>query len=61
MIDIATINATIGAATSAIGLFDKIADQIERFVTKQPEPNVPKEHRRKIEKSGNDIVQISHG
>lgn len=61
MVDIATITATIGAATSALGLFDKMADQIERFITKQPEPDVPKERRLKIEKSGTDIVARSRG
>jgi len=38
------IMAIITAATVAIGLFDKIADQVERFITKSPEPSVPKEH-----------------
>jgi DNA polymerase I-like protein with 3'-5' exonuclease and polymerase domains len=61
MVDIATITAAIGAATSAVGLFDKMADQIERFITKRPKPAVPKEHRLKIEKSGGDIVATSHG
>lgn len=61
MVDIATITAAISAATSAVGLFDKMADQIERFITKKPEPGVPKEHRLKIERSGTDIVASSHG
>lgn len=61
MVDIATIIAAIGAATSAIELFDKMADQIERFITKRPTPDVPKEHRLKIEKSDADIVASSHG
>ena len=61
MVDMATITAAIGAATSAVGLFDRIADQIERFITKRPEPDVPKEHRLKIERVGSDIVARSHG
>lgn len=60
MVDIAMISAAIGAATSAVGLFDKIADQIERFITKRPEPGIPSEHRLKIEQSGTDIVAKSH-
>jgi len=61
MVDIATITAAIGAATSAVGLIDKIADQIIRFLTKRPEPVVPKEHRLKIEKEGDAIVSKYHG
>ncbi|MGF1586451.1 MAG: hypothetical protein ACFCUM_14090 [Bacteroidales bacterium] len=61
MVDIAIITAAIGAATSAVGLFDKMADQIERFITKRPEPGVPKEHRLKIEKSGSDMLAKSDG
>ncbi len=44
MVDIATVTATIGAAASAVKLFDKIADQVERFITKSPEPSVPPEN-----------------
>ncbi|HUE70210.1 MAG TPA: hypothetical protein VMP01_04910 [Pirellulaceae bacterium] len=61
MVDLATIAAAITAATSAVGLIDKIADQIDRFLTKEPEPAVPKEHRLKIEKEGNAIVSRYHG
>lgn len=61
MIDIATITAAIGAAASAVGLVDKVADQIDRFMTKSPEPAIPKEHRLKIEKEGNAIVSKYHG
>ena len=61
MVDIATITAAIGAATSAVKLFDKMADQIERFITRRPEPDVPKEYRLKIERSGDDIVTTSQG
>jgi len=61
MIDLATITAAIGAATSAVGVIDKIADQIDRFMTKRSEPSVPKEHRLKIEKEGEAIVSKYHG
>jgi len=61
MVDLATISTAIGAATSAVGLFDKIADQIERFLTKAPEPGVPREHRLKIEGEENALVVRSEG
>ena len=56
MIDLATITAAIAAATSAVGLIDKIGDQIDRFINRQPEPDVPVEHSYKIEKEGDAIV-----
>jgi hypothetical protein len=61
MIDLAIITAAISAATSAVGLIDKIADQVERFMTKNSEPMVPQEHRFKIEKEGDTIVSKYHG
>lgn len=61
MVEIATVTAAIAAATSGVGLIDKIADQIERFMTKQPEPSVPKEHRMKIERDGDAIVSKYNG
>jgi len=61
MIDIAIITAAISAATSAVEIIDKIADQIDRFMTKSPEPAIPKEHRLKIEKEGNAIISKYHG
>lgn len=61
MVDLPTITAAITAATSAVGLIDKIADQIDGFMTKRPEPAVPKEHRLKIEKEGDAIVSKYHG
>lgn len=61
MIDVATATAVLSAASSAIGLFDKIADQIERFITKQPKPPLPSEHRMKIEGSKDKIVATTHG
>lgn len=60
MVDIATVTAALAAASSAIGLFDKIADQVERFITKEPEPSTPPEHRMKIEGSGDKIVATDH-
>jgi hypothetical protein len=61
MTDVATVTAAISAATAAVGLFDKIADQVQRFITKQPEPDVPREHRMRIEESDGDIVARTRG
>jgi DNA polymerase I-like protein with 3'-5' exonuclease and polymerase domains len=61
MVDFATISAAIGAATSAVGLIDKMADQIERFISKSPEPVMPKEHRMKINGENDAIVSREHG
>jgi hypothetical protein len=61
MVDPATLTAAIAAATGAVGLFDKIADQVERFITRKPKPEIPKEHRMKIERSGDDIVARKYG
>lgn len=61
MVEIAAITAALSAASSAVGLFEKIADQIERFITKQPEPSVPREHRMMIEGRGDRIVATEHG
>lgn len=59
--DIAAITAAISAATGAVGLIDKIADQVERFLTRKPQPAVPKEHRMMIERKDSAIVVQSHG
>jgi hypothetical protein len=61
MVDLAIITAAIGAATSAVGLIDKVADQVESFMTKRSEPMVPKEHRFKIEREGDAIISKYHG
>ena len=61
MIELATITAAIGAATSAVTLIDKISDQITRVIGKTSEPDVPKEHRMKIEKDGDAIVSKQNG
>jgi hypothetical protein len=61
MVDFATITAAIAAATSGVGLIDKIADQVDRFLTKRPDPGVPKEHRMQIAKEGDAIVSRQHG
>jgi len=60
-VDIATVTAAISAATAAVGLFDRIADQVERFITKQPAPSVPREHRQTIVESRGDIVARAPG
>jgi hypothetical protein len=59
MVDLVTTAAAIGAP--AVGLIDKMADQIERFVTGRSSSGVPVEHRLRIKKSGDDIVTLSHG
>ncbi len=56
MVDIATASAAIGAATSAVGLIDKIWDQVDRFLEGASGPVIPKEHRQKIEKQDDAIV-----
>jgi hypothetical protein len=61
MIDLATITAAIGAATAGVGLIDKIGDQVSRFLTKREAPVMPVEHRAKIERDGDAIVQKHHG
>ena len=61
MVDISIITAAIGAATAGVGLIDKIADQISRFLTKREAPGLPVEYRRKIERDGDTIVQKNQG
>jgi hypothetical protein len=48
--DLATATAVIATATSAVSLFDKVADQVVRFIGKGSEPPGPaKEHRVQVE------------
>lgn len=61
MVDLALVTAAIGAVTSAIGLIDKIADQVEHFITKGKEPMVSKQHRMSFEREGNAIVSKYQG
>lgn len=61
MVEIATITSALAAAASAVGLFDKIADQVERFITRSPAPAVPKEHRMSIEATADGVVAKEHG
>lgn len=58
MIDIPTLIAT---AASAVGLFDKIADQVQRFIKKDAPAEVPPEYRMKIEKEGDALVSKNQG
>ena len=51
----------ITAATAAVGLFDKISDQIERFIQKRPDSSVSAEHRMSIGQDGGDLVAREHG
>jgi DNA polymerase I-like protein with 3'-5' exonuclease and polymerase domains len=53
--------AIISATTAAIGLFDKIADQIERFITKRPQPDVPAEYRVSISEKDGAIIATERG
>src|SRR5690349_11256565 len=53
--------AAITAATSAVGLVDKIWDEVERFTSKHSETDIPREHRQKIQKEGDAIVSRIHG
>jgi hypothetical protein len=59
--DLATVGLVIKTATSAVGFIDKIADQIERFLTKKPAPSVPTAHRARIEQDGDAIVSRRDG
>jgi hypothetical protein len=61
MVDVATITAAIGAATAGVGLIDKIGDQVSRFLSKREVLVMPVEHRAKIERDGDAIVQKHHG
>jgi hypothetical protein len=61
MVDLPTVTAAIGAATAGVKLIDKIADQISRFLTNEPNPGPPVEHRAAIEQQGTDIVQKQYG
>lgn len=60
MVDIAMITSALSAAASALGLFDKIADQVERFITKSPAPEIPREHMT-IDATGQTLVVKEHG
>ena len=55
------IPAFITTATSAVGLFDKIADQVKRFIKKENPQTTPPEHSMKIEKEDNSMVSKRHG
>jgi hypothetical protein len=55
------INTMLTAATSAVGLFDKIADEVKRFIKKDDTPDVPHEYRMKISRDGNDLVSKYDG
>ncbi|MEM9596620.1 MAG: hypothetical protein AAGD06_20295 [Acidobacteriota bacterium] len=60
--DIATATAVISAATSAVTLFDKFADQVVRFMRKEPGPlELPKEHEFKVEGGGSELAVQSNG
>ena len=62
MIDPITITGIITAASSAIDLVDKVADQFTRFVKKQPNlPAAAEAHRYKIEGDSQKIVVKSQG
>lgn len=45
MVDLAAVTVALDAATSAVGLIDKIWDQVERFMSSSPEAAVPNQHK----------------
>jgi hypothetical protein len=53
--------AVLSAAAAAVTLFDSIADQVERFIKKRPEPAVPPEYRMTIGEADGDLVAREHG
>ena len=62
MVDLATVTAAIGAATSAVKLIDMLTDGIERVLTgKKDSSAASKEHREKIERDGDAIVSKRDG
>jgi hypothetical protein len=60
--DIATATGVITTATAAVNLFDKVADQLVRFIRKEPTPpGPPKEHQFKIDGAGSELKVEAHG
>jgi len=60
--DIATATSVITTATAAVSLFDKVADQVVRFIRKDSAPPGPlKEHRLTIRGAGNELKVEAHG
>jgi hypothetical protein len=56
------MSAAIGAASAGIGLIDKLADQVSRFLNNpKAAPIGPREHQVKIEREGDAIVQKHNG
>jgi hypothetical protein len=58
MIDIPTFLTT---ATSAVGLFDKIADQVKRFIKKDAPATTDPNYKMKIEQQGETLVAKENG
>jgi len=61
MVDFVLVSSAIAAATSAVGLIDKIWDQVERVTSGSSEADIPREHRQKIQKEGDAIVSRIQG
>jgi hypothetical protein len=60
--DIATATALISAATSAVNLFDKVAGQVVRFISKTPEmPGPPKEFQFTVGGGNGELQVQAHG
>jgi len=60
--DIATATGVITTATAAVNLFDKVADQVVRFIRKgSSPPGSPKEHQFKVESAGGELQVESDG
>jgi hypothetical protein len=63
MVDIALITQAFGAASAAFDLFDKMADQIARFIQRRPPPSDAESetHRQEIKTEGSRLVNRQHG
>src|SRR5262245_5466552 len=60
--DIGTATSVITAATAAVNLFDKVADQVVRFIRKgSAPPGPPKQHQFKVDGAGGELKVESHG
>lgn len=59
--ELAMATAAITAATQAIGLFDRISDQVVRFKTRRPASSGPPGHGMTIKESDGDLVSLYNG
>lgn len=60
--DLVTAGAVITTATAAVNLFDKVAGQVVRFISRTSEPpGPPKEFNFQVGGSGNELEVRTHG